>query len=168
MGHFHSKRKGVCAVYIIRLKPLLVSLAISLGVGLIAGLLTSGSMDFYQEIQRPPLSPPGWVFPVAWTLLYLLMGLSSYLVWNSESLARHRALTLYGAQLGVNFLWPIFFFCLHWIFFSFLWLAFLWILVAFLIRAFLKVNKLAAYLQIPYLIWLTFAGYLNLGIFFLN
>ena len=155
-------------MYIIRLKPFLVSLSISLGVGLFAGLLTSGSVDFYQEVQLPPLSPPRWMFPVVWTFLYLLMGLSSYLVWNSESLARHQALTLYGVQLGVNFLWPIFFFCLHWIFFSFLWLAFLWILVAFLIRAFLKVNKLAAYLQIPYLIWLTFAGYLNLGVFFLN
>ncbi len=155
-------------MYIIRLKPFLISLSISLGVGLFAGLLTSGSTDFYQEIQLPPLSPPRWIFPVVWTGLYLLMGLSSYLVWNSESPARHRALTLYGIQLGVNFLWPIFFFCLHLIFFSFLWLAFLWILVAFLTRAFLKVNKLAAYLQIPYLIWLTFAEYLNLGVFFLN
>ena len=168
MGNSQHTRKGVCAVYIIRLKPFLISLSISLGVGLFAGLLTSGSTDFYQEIQLPPLSPPGWIFPVVWTGLYLLMGLSSYLVWNSESPARHRALTLYGIQLGVNFLWPIFFFCLHLIFFSFLWLAFLWILLAFLTRAFLKVNKLAAYLQIPYLIWLTFAEYLNLGVFFLN
>ncbi len=155
-------------MYIIRLKPLLISLGISLGTGLLSGLFTSGSMGFYQQLARPPLSPPGWVFPVVWTALYFLMGISAYLIWQSQSPERSRALTLYAIQLAVNFLWPIFFFCLHWIFFSLLWLAALWVLVLWMIRSFSCIQKPAAYLQIPYLIWLTFAAYLNLGVFLLH
>ena len=156
-------------MYIIRLKPFLVSLSISLGVGLFAGLLTSGSVDFYQEIQLPPLfSSPRWMFPVVWTFLYFLMGLSSYLVWKLGIPGPPPGFDPLWCSIGRKFSMADFLFLSALDFFSFLWLAFLWILVAFLTRAFLKVNKLAAYLQIPYLIWLTFAGYLNLGVFFLN
>ena len=96
------------------------------------------------------------------------MGISSYLIYSSESDAESRALSTYGYQLLVNFLWPVFFFNFGWYFFAFLWLAFLWILVAKMILEFGGISKIAALLNLPYLLWLSFAGYLNLGVWLLN
>ena len=149
---------------------LFICIAIPVIVGIVSALLTRNSMELFQSIDKPPLAPPGWLFPVVWTILYILMGISSYLILESgESQEEIRkALTIYGYQLVVNFLWPTFFFNFGWYFFSFLWLVLLWVLVLIMILRFKDISKLAAYMNIPYLVWLTFAGYLNLGIWILN
>ena len=149
-------------------KALIISVLIPLAVGTVAGLLTMGGMEVFNAMNQPPLSPPAWLFPVVWTLLYALMGISSYLIYVSESDAKGQALTTYGYQLLVNFLWPVFFFNFGWYFFSFLWLVLLWILVAKMILEFGEISKIAALLNVPYLLWLSFAGYLNLGVWLLN
>ena len=153
-------------------KNLIVCILIPLAVGSIAGLLTMGGMEEFATLNKPPLSPPAWLFPVVWTILYILMGISSYLIYTSEepkeSNLKSQALSTYGYQLLVNFLWPVFFFDFRWYFFSFLWLVFLWILVAKMILEFGKISSFAAFFNVPYLLWLSFAGYLNLGIWLLN
>ena len=154
--------------HVIRLKPLAVCLLIPLAIGGAAAFLTKGNMDIYQDINKPFLSPPGIVFPIVWTILYLLMGISSYWAYNSNSEETGKALLLYNAQLIFNFFWPILFFNLQNFLLSFFCLAILWILILFMTSAFSKVDKKAAYLQIPYLLWVTFAGYLNLSIYFMN
>ena len=151
-------------------KLLIVCLVIPLAVGGIAALLTGGGMDTFEKLNQPPLSPPGWLFPVAWTILYILMGIASYLVLTSgksqESI--RRALMLYGIQLVFNFLWPIFFFSLSAYLFAFIWLVALWLLILATTVSFYRISDIAGYLMIPYLVWVTFAGYLNLGIYLLN
>ena len=153
-------------------KTLLVCILIPLIVGTVAGLLTMGGMEQFASLNKPPLSPPSWLFPIAWTLLYTLMGISSYIIYISEEpeekSIKSRALSTYGYQLLVNFLWPVFFFNFQWYLFSFFWLALLWILVAKMILEFGAISRLAALCNIPYLLWLSFAGYLNLGIWLLN
>ena len=143
-------------------KPLLISLLISLGTGVIAGFLTFTSMEQYQEMSRPPLSPPGWVFPVVWLLLYALMGIAAYRIYMKDPKAK--ALKLYLIQLAINFLWPILFFNFGWQLFAAVWLLLLWYLVFVMIKEFAKIDEGAAKLMIPYLIWLTFAAYLNIAI----
>ena len=149
---------------------LFICIAIPIIVGTVSALLTQNSMEVFQSMNKPPLAPPGWLFPVVWTLLYILMGISSYLILQSgeEQEEIRKALTIYGYQLAVNFLWPTFFFNCGWYFFSFLWLLVLWVLVLIMILRFKDISKLAAYMNIPYLVWLTFAGYLNLGVWILN
>lgn len=151
-------------------KLLIKSLALPLLVGIVSGLLTRGAMQDFQALVKPPLSPPAWLFPVVWTILYTLMGYSSYLIKkaDADSEAKSDALMFYHYQLIVNFLWPIFFFNFGWYLFSLAWLLLLWGLVFLMIRSFSKISKTAAYLNIPYLIWLTFAAYLNAGIWWLN
>ena len=149
---------------------LFICIAIPIIVGTVSALLTQNSMEVFQSMNKPPLAPPGWLFPVVWTILYTLMGISSYLILESGEAPEEirKALTIYGYQLAVNFLWPTFFFNFGWYFFSFLWLLLLWVLVLIMILRFKDISKLAAYMNIPYLVWLTFAGYLNLGIWLLN
>jgi len=149
---------------------LAICIVIPLFVGAVAALLTGDSMQVFSMVEKPPFSPPAWLFPVAWTILYTLMGISSYLIIKSEAdeNAKERAIRLYGLQLLVNFLWPTFFFNLGWYGFSLIWLLLLWLLVVIMILWFWEINRLAAYLNIPYLIWLTFAAYLNWGIWVLN
>lgn len=142
--------------------PLLVSLLISLGTGVIAGFLTFGSMAQYQEMYHPPLAPPGWVFPVVWLFLYTLMGIASYRIYLKNPKAE--ALKLYLIQLAVNFFWPVFFFNLGWQVFAAVWLLVLWYLVFVMIKEFARIDEGAARLIIPYLVWLTFAAYLNIVI----
>lgn len=142
--------------------PLLVSLLISLGTGVIAGFLTFGSMAQYQEMYHPPLAPPGWVFPVVWLFLYTLMGIASYRIYLKNPKAE--ALKLYLIQLAVNFFWPVFFFNLGWQVFAAVWLLVLWYLVFVMIKEFARIDEGAARLMIPYLVWLTFAAYLNIVI----
>ena len=148
----------------------LKSIALPLLVGILASLLTRQSMEAFAALNQPPLSPPAIVFPIVWTFLYILMGIGFYLVVTSEGNEEdiHKAVIVYGLQLSVNFLWPTFFFNLQWYLFSFFWLLLLWILVLIMLVRFTIVSKIAAYINIPYLIWLTFAAYLNLGIFLLN
>ena len=150
-------------------KKLFKAILIPLAVGGVAGLLTGGGMKEFASLNQPPLSPPGWLFPVVWTILYALMGISSYMVLYAETEEnKFRALVVYVVQLVFNFFWPIFFFGFGLYFFSFLWLLVLWLLVFWMIKEFYKISPKAAYLNIPYLLWLTFAGYLNLGIWWLN
>lgn len=151
-------------------KRLVICLAIPLVVGGAAGLLTMNSMEAFEALNQPPLSPPGWLFPVVWTVLYVLMGIASYLVSVSDAPheEKARALWTYGIQLAFNFLWPIAFFNLKWYLFAFLWLVILWILILITALRFGRIRKPAGYLLVPYLLWVAFAGYLNLGIYLLN
>ena len=151
------------------LKKRLICWIIPLAVGGLATLL-SGGTDGYNVINQPPLSPPGWVFPVVWSLLYLLMGYGSYLVWTSGASQerKRKALRLYGAQLAANFIWPLLFFGGQMYLTALIWLVVLWVLIFLTIRAFCAVNERAGDLLIPYILWVSFAAYLNLGIFLLN
>lgn len=149
---------------------LIKSIAIPIVMGAAAGFLTRNAMQDFEALNQPPLSPPGWLFPIVWTILYILMGISAYMIKVADASTEEidDALTIYRYQLIVNFLWPIFFFNFGWYLFAFVWLILLWVLVIFMIRSFYKISKPAAYLNIPYLIWLTFAAYLNFGVWWLN
>lgn len=142
------------------------SIFIPVILGGIVALLISGSMD-YNDLNRPPLSPPGFIFGIVWTVLYILMGVS-YGILASKDLVDKSINTIYYLQLFVNLLWPIAFFIFKWRLFAFIWLLILIILVIKMIIDFYKKNKLSAYLQIPYLLWCIFAAYLNLGVYLLN
>ena len=153
------------------IKTYVIAILIPLAVGLIASLFTMENMQIYSELVTPPLSPPAILFPIVWTILYILMGISSAMVWtkrseNSES--AEAGLTYYAVSLVFNFIWSIIFFNLRWFLFAFLWLCVLLYLIVRTIMAYKKVLPVAAYLQIPYAIWVAFAGYLNIGIWFLN
>ena len=152
------------------LKRLLISIAIPLLVGGLSALITSGNMNIYSSIVRPPLSPPGWLFAVAWSILYFLMGVSLYLVWNTAANEgeKRRAFLLFGIQLFLNFIWSPIFFNEQWFFAAFVVLISLWIFVFLMVKSFYKISKKAGLLQIPYLLWLTFAAYLNFAIYLLN
>ena len=150
-------------------KPLIIALLIPLAVGGLSALLTGG-MDNFKTLEKPPLSPPGWIFPVVWTVLYLLMGFASYLVYNSKAptYKKNNALLFYGLQLFFNFFWSIIFFRWEMYLFAFIWLMIMWALIIITTVKFYKINKLSGLLMIPYLLWVTFAAYLNLGIYILN
>lgn len=129
-------------------------------MGAIVDLIINPFMD-YQDLNRPPLSPPGITFPIVWTILYIIMGYSFY-KQNEQNK------TIYYTQLVVNGLWSIFFFVFKWYLFSFIWIILLIILVIIMIKEFYKVNKLSGLINIPYLIWLIFAAYLSFGVYLLN
>ncbi|MEE0060279.1 MAG: TspO/MBR family protein [Acutalibacteraceae bacterium] len=152
----------------VNLKQLAISLAISLGVGLLAGILTANSFDVYSGLIKPTLSPPAVLFPIVWTVLYALMGISAYIIYKSDSDYKYLALTIYVLQLVFNFFWSIIYFNLQNPLFAFVWLVMLWVLIIAMIITFAKIDKTAALLQIPYLLWVTFAGYLNLALYILN
>lgn len=139
-------------------------------VGALSGWLSRDGMETYmQTIAKPPLSPPGWVFPVVWGILYALLGFGAARIWLTPPYGeRSRGLNLYIVQLVINFFWSLIFFNLQAFGFAFFWLLLLWGLVLWMILTFRKVDPLAAKLQIPYLLWLTFAAYLNLGVWYLN
>lgn len=142
------------------------SILIPLVLGGIVGFLISGSMDF-DTLTKPALAPPSIVFPIVWTILYILMGVS-YGILKSNNLTDDNINLIYYMQLGVNLLWPIAFFVLKWRLFAFIWILLLAVLVAIMIYKFYNKNKLSGLLQIPYLIWVLFASYLNLGFYLLN
>ena len=149
-------------------KKLIICLAIPLAVGGLATLL-SGGTESYRVMNQPPLSPPGWVFPIVWTILYALMGISAARVSLSpDSPTRQRGLNLFIIQLVINFFWSLIFFNAQAYGFAFLWLILLWFLVLWMIISFRRVDRAAALLQIPYLLWLTFAAYLSYGVWLLN
>ena len=151
------------------IKKLLLCLAIPLAVGGLSALL-SGGMDSYDSLRQPPLSPPGWVFPVVWSILYLLMGYSCYRVLTSGATqtAVYNGLSLYAIQLVLNFLWTPVFFGLQWRLVALLILIGLWVAVLLTIRTFSDMDQKAGDLLLPYLIWITFAGYLNFAVYLLN
>lgn len=142
------------------------AISIPVILGALVGIITSGFMD-YEELQRPILAPPSWLFPIVWTILYTLMGVS-YGRLESNGKLTPEAKAIYYAQLITNLIWPVFFFVFEWRLFSFLWIILLLFLVVKMIMIFYKEDKLAGLLQIPYLIWLIFATYLNLATYLLN
>ena len=152
-----------------RTKTLLLCLAIPLAVGGLSALL-SGGMSGYKELNQPPLSPPGWVFPVVWSILYLMMGYASFRIYTSGKDRQdiRRSLISYAVQLFINFLWSPVFFGAQWRLAAFFLLILLWLAVFVTMRLFSTVDQKAADLLLPYLLWVTFAGYLNLGAFLLN
>lgn len=139
-------------------------------IGAVSALLAGRFSDFFNKYEEPPLLPPGWLFPVVWTILYAVMGYSAYLIKHSygETSQKKTAMTIYWVQLALNFMWSIIFFR-----FEALWLAFvvimaLWVMIIAMILSFRKINPLAAYINIPYLLWVTFAAYLNLATAIIN
>ena len=151
-------------------KPIILSILVAEAVGALSGFLTREGMKLFTDaVAQPPLSPPPLLFPIVWTILYALMGYGSARIWlSTPSPDRSRALNLYAIQLVVNFFWSLIFFNAQAFGFAFFWLLLLWVLVLLMILAFDKVDPLSAKLQVPYLIWLTFAAYLNLGVWYLN
>ena len=152
------------------LKPYIISIAIALSVGILSGLLSREGMIAYSEsVSKPMLTPPAFLFPLVWTLLYSLMGISATRIWLADSSSeRSSGLNLYVAQLIINFFWSLIFFNAQAFGFAVIWLFVLWVLVFLMIIQFSKVDRTAALLQIPYLVWLTFAAYLNIGVWLLN
>lgn len=150
--------------------PLAAALAIPLAVGGFSAFLTRDGMNYFKIVSKPPLSPPTWVFPVVWTILYLMLGAASYLVWVSgaSNARRDRALTVYGLGLAVNFLWPIVFFTMRFYLTAFVLLLLLWILAVVTALLFSCIEEKAGKLLIPYIVWLSFAAYLNVGVWLLN
>ena len=152
-----------------KIKPYAVSILLTLAVGGLSGFLTSMGMDSFDALTKPPLTPPSFLFPIVWTVLFILMGVGAARIFMTEpTAARNRALIVYVVQLAVNFFWSIIFFNLQAYGFAFFWLILLWVLILTMIYLFCKVDKPAALIQIPYAIWVTFAGYLNLMIWLLN
>lgn len=149
-------------------RPLLLYLLIPLAAGGLSAFLTRNSMDVYERIVLPPFAPPGWIFPVTWTVLYVLMGYGSWLCRYADAKRRKPALVLYWTQLTLNFLWPLLFFNMEQWFLSFLLLLVLLCTVLLMSRAFYRCQAKAGYLQIPYCLWLIFAAYLNWMIFLRN
>ena len=154
----------------IRWDQLIICILIPLAVGTLSGLISQNAWMTFENVQKPPLSPPGWLFPVVWTVLYILMGIASYLIIQSDAPADRTspALLIYGIQLFFIFFWSILFFNLEWYLFSFFWLLVLWGLILLMMILFYRIHRVSAYLLIPYLLWVTFAGYLNLGIYLVN
>ena len=154
----------------IRWKELLIALAIPLAVGGLSSFITKDAMESFSSLRQPLLSPPAWMFPAVWTVLYLLMGLASYQVYTSDASEprRRRALTFYGLQLAANFLWTMLFFFLGVYLTAFIWILVLWLLIFLCAVLFRYIRASAGKLMIPYILWVTFAAYLNLGIYLLN
>ena len=142
------------------------SILVPVIIGGVVGLIIFPFMD-YNFLQQPLLAPPSILFPIVWTILYVLMGIS-YGILKSNQLADEDINKIYYLQLFVNALWSIFFFVFKWRFFSFIWILVLDVLVIIMIKRFYSKNKLSGLLQIPYLLWIIFASYLNLSIYLLN
>jgi len=149
---------------------LILSLAITLAVGFIAGFATNTSIDtWYATLHKPDFTPPNWLFPIAWTILYILMGIALYLVWKQPaSNSRSRALAAYFIQLALNFLWSFLFFKWHAIGWAFVDIVCLWTFIAITIILFAVKSQTAAWLMIPYILWVSYATALNYFIWELN
>lgn len=147
-----------------------IGIAIPLAVGGLSAFITRDSMDIYDKINQPFLAPPSWVFPVAWTILFILMGVSSAMIYESDAPAedKKKAFRLYGVNLVVNFFWSIIFFNLGAFLGAFLWLMLLIFIIVKMMSAFYKIKPAAAYLQIPYVVWCCFASYLTASIWLMN
>ncbi len=146
-----------------------IFIGISEAVGILSGLLTRNGMERVMELPKSSLTPPSWVFPIVWTVLFLLMGVGAARIWLAEdSNAKFNGLWFYVFQLIFNFFWSLLFFNMQWFGVAFIWLIVLWILIAGMAYNFYQVDKAAGLLQVPYLIWVTFAGYLNYVVWALN
>lgn len=152
----------------IRITELLIFIFTTELIGVISGIIAGNTFGIYSELAKPPLSPPSGIFPVAWAILYALMGTSLYIAYYDDKDNRKNNLILYGIQLFVNFMWSIIFFRFRLFGASAIIILILILLVIKMIMQFGKSNKVAGYINIPYLIWLIYALYLNTGVFFLN
>ncbi|MBQ8173919.1 MAG: tryptophan-rich sensory protein [Clostridia bacterium] len=154
-----------------KIRPYVLFIAAALGTGGAAAFLTRNDMDIYTELTTPPLAPPSILFPIVWTVLYVLMGVGAALVYERKKEfpgEAHNALLLFGENLVLNFAWSLIFFRFRAFLLAFIWLLLLLLVIIRMIIAFVRVRPIAGYLQIPYAVWVTFAGYLNLGIYLLN
>jgi tryptophan-rich sensory protein len=154
-----------------KLKPYIISILIALGVEGLSALFTKNNMNMYNTINKPPLSPPMFLFPIVWSVLFILMGISSALIYTKRKENKDEAscaLRLYAVQLAVNFFWSIIFFNMRAYLFAFIWLLLLLGLIIMTILQFRKLSSAAAYLLLPYLIWVMFAGYLIFMVYILN
>lgn len=154
-----------------KLTTFIIAIIIPLAIGGFSAFLTKNNMDIYGEINTPPLSPPSFLFPIVWTILYILMGISSAFIWLNRSTnkdAAERGLLYYAVSLFFNFAWSLIFFNFRAYLFAFLWLLIMLVLIILTIVNYKKTVSIAAYLQIPYILWTAFAGYLTLGVFLLN
>lgn len=149
-----------------KLKTYFISIFIPISIGIIVGLIISNSID-YNSLRKPLFSPPSILFPIVWTILYILMGIS-YGILKTNNLTDSKLNVIYYFQLFVNALWSIFFFTLKWRLFAFFWILLLLGLIILMTIKFYRKNKIAGLLQIPYILWTTFATYLNLFIYLLN
>lgn len=149
-------------------KQLIVCLAIPLATGGLSAFLSRKGMKGFGSLRQPPLSPPMWLFPVVWTVLFLMMGLASWLVLREKRKPRDGALTAYGVQLFFNFFWSLLFFRWGLFFPALLWLAVLWGLIVWTALLFRRLRPAAGWLMLPYLLWVSFAAYLNAGVWLLN
>lgn len=148
---------------------LIFHIAIPLVVGGLSALLTKNSMKKYQVLQLPFLAPPSFVFPIVWTILFILMGISTYLIHTTETESnKTSAYQIYGLQLLLNFAWPLIFFRTNAYLFALLWLIALIITICRMVVIFNKIQPWAGKLQIPYLLWSLFAAYLNFAVYLLN
>ncbi len=151
-------------------------IAVPLLGGFVISLFTRDAMSKFGSFNQPPLAPPAWLFPVAWTILYVLMGVASYLIWKkghdsrkvAEKSDSRTALIIYAVQLVFNFIWTPLFFSLEWYWFAFSWLLVMWALIIVLMVKTYKISRAAFWMLLPYIIWCTFAAYLNCGIAVLN
>ena len=153
-----------------RTKALSISIAIALGMGALGGLAARSGMATLAALNRPPLTPPGWVFPVVWTALYIAMGIASYLIATSGAQREsvRMALGAYGVSLAFNALWPVLFFALGQHLLAFIDLILLWLMLRYTLLQYSLVRRTAAYWLFPPLLWTTVAGYRNLGLWLLN
>ena len=149
-------------------KSLVLLIGATLGAGSIIGFLTQRDSSFYEGLTKPVFAPPGWLFPLAWTLLYAAMATAMWFVLRVQGRDRFIQLGLYIAQLAVNLLWPYLFFVQKVLGLSFFWLLLLWMLAAIMLYQFFRESKLAGWLLVPYQLWLTFAAVLNFCIARLN
>ncbi len=150
-----------------KLSLFILCILIPLAVGGLSAYLTRDAMN-YNQIVKPDFAPPAIVFPIVWTILYVLMGISSYIIVTTDNDRKQSALNWYAIQLLFNFVWSIIFFNLQNYLFAFLWLMGLIVCICIMIVKFYKISPMAAYLQIPYLLWCVFAAYLNFSIYLLN
>lgn len=149
---------------------LICAIAIPIAVGAVSSLITSDSMKQYANMSKPALSPPGWIFPIVWSVLYTMMGIASYYVFaeDADKTLKYNALLLYAGQLLLNFFWSILFFRFSLYLPAFFWLVAMWIMILVTIISFFYVNKVSGFLMIPYLLWTTFAAYLNFSVYKIN
>lgn len=148
-------------------KKLVIIILITFIVGSFFSWFTMNNMETFKELEKP-INVPGVLFPVVWSILYLLMSISCYIVTESNNPNKNKGFIIYAVQLIINSLWSLIFFGFESYLFAFVWLLLLLISIIWMIAVFYKIDKKAGFLQIPYLLWVVFAGYLNLGIYLLN
>ena len=151
----------------INYKKLIISIVIPLLVGFISNLFVKDYYGLYETIEKPLFSPPNVLFPIVWTILFILMGVAFYLIWDTKA-SKTDAYISYYLQLFFNFVWPILFFRLELYLVALVWITMLWLLILDTILSFYKINKKASYLMLPYLVWTSFATYLNFMVYVLN